>query len=313
MKGLELSQQFYEQYGVPMLEEDFPGVVGLVAVGLAGSGSECFGYDDEISRDHDFEPGFCIFVPDEGIVDNKTFFELERAYSKLPREFMGYTRSLSDPVGGKRHGVIRISDFFAARVGAPDGRLSDKDWFLVPEQSLAEVTNGRIFRDDSGEFTRIRQDLSYLPDNVRLKKLAGNLLNMAQAGQYNYNRCIGRGETAAAQLAAAEFVKSTLNAVFLLNRAYIPYYKWCFRALRDLPLLSQLYDRLEYLISNGNTDEQAMEKVMVIEDICSQIADELRTQELTTYLGTELEGHAYSVNNKITDGHIRNLHILYGV
>lgn len=313
MKGLELSQRFYNQYGAPMLDMEFPHIAGVVALGLVGSGSECFGYDDELSRDHDFEPGFCIFVPDENVVDSRTFFELERAYSKLPGEFMGYSRSSVDPVGGKRHGVIRISDFLISKVGTPDGRLDEKDWFFVPEQSLAEVTNGRLFRDDSGEFSRIREALSYLPDNVRLKKLAGNLLNMAQAGQYNYNRCIGRDETAAAQLAVAEFVKSTLNTVFLLNKTYIPYYKWCFRALRDLPLLSRTYDSLEYLISSGNSPDLAMEKVMVIEDICTQIADELRMQGLTAYAGAELEGHAYSVNNKIKDGHIRNLHILYGV
>ena len=68
MNGLELSRAFYEQYGAPMLHEQFPEVEKLVAVGLIGSGSECLGFDDEVSRDHDFEPGFCLLLPDESVI-----------------------------------------------------------------------------------------------------------------------------------------------------------------------------------------------------------------------------------------------------
>ena len=63
MKGLELSKKYYLEYGLPMLERDFAQYLPFLAIGLVGSGSECLGYDDEISTDHDFEPGFCIFYP----------------------------------------------------------------------------------------------------------------------------------------------------------------------------------------------------------------------------------------------------------
>ena len=59
MKGLELSEKFYLEHGAPMIHSDFPEIESMIAVGLCGSGSECFGFDDEISTDHDFEPGFC--------------------------------------------------------------------------------------------------------------------------------------------------------------------------------------------------------------------------------------------------------------
>ena len=52
MNGLELSRAFYETYGLPMLRTQFPELLPLLAVGLIGSGSECFGFDDEVSRDH---------------------------------------------------------------------------------------------------------------------------------------------------------------------------------------------------------------------------------------------------------------------
>ena len=311
MNGLELSERFYIEYGIPMLQNEFSHLESVVAVGLMGSGSECFGYDDEISRDHDFEPGFCVFVPDE--IDEGDFFQLDKAYRRLPREFMGFKRTVDAPVGGSRHGVFRIGDFFSGKVGTSDGHLQLREWFLVPEQGLAEATNGKIFRDDSGEVSAIRDRLSYYPEDVRLKKLAGNLLVMGQSGQYNYPRCISRGDTAAAQLAVNEFVKSALNVIFLINKKYCPYYKWVFRALKDLPILSELYSDLEYLISSPNDEEIARKKKTIIEKICDEINLELRKEKLTDFGGNETEGHAYSVNNKIKDGNIRNLHILYGV
>lgn len=313
MKGLELAERFYLEFGAPMIHRDFPELEPLIAAGLAGSGSECFGYDDEFSQDHDFEPGFCLFIPDEDMIDSRTAFRLERAYAKLPKEFMGFRRSPLNPVGGNRHGVIRMSEFFKSKTGVSDSRITLKDWFFIPEQSLAEATNGKVFRDDLGRFTAIRRELAYMPEDVRLKKLAGNLLVMGQTGQYNYKRCISRGDTAAAQLVMTEFVRSALNTIFLLNKTYIPYYKWSFRALKDLPLLSSLYGQLEYLISSTNSTDEAVKKEALTEQICASVITVLNDQSITRFSGTEMEGHAYSVNNKVSDEEIRNLHILYAV
>ena len=313
MKGLELSKQFYLQYGAPMIRERFAALESVIAVGLMGSGSECFGYDDPISRDHDFEAGFCLFLPDESVVDRKTAFALERAYAKLPTEFMGVRRQPLSPVGGNRHGVFRICDFLREKTGTPDGVLSLSAWLTLPEQTLAEATNGEVFRDDLGLLTEARARLAYLPEDVRRKKLAGHLLLMGQAGQYNYPRCLFRGETAAAQLAIIEFAQSALHTVFLLNRAYLPYYKWRFRALRELPVLSELHAPLEYLISSGNTPAEAERKKRMAEEIGDTIAKRLRVEGLSDFSGTELEGHAYAVDGTIRNGELRTLHILSGV
>ena len=312
MKGLELSKRFFEEFGLPMLTQQFPDVLPYIAVGLVGSGSECYGYDDDISHDHDFEPAFCIFIPDD-VLDSKTVFRLERAYSKLPMQFMGFERKLISAVGGSRHGVIRMGDFFESKTGRRDGELSIKEWFTVPEYSLSEAVNGEVFLDNYGRFSQIREKLSYFPHDVRLKKLAGNLLLMGQAGQYNYKRCISRGETAAAQLAAFEFVKSALNVIFLLNKTYMPYYKWSFRALRDIPEFSSLSLSLEYLISSGNEEKEATEKSNLIEKTCADIIYEVKKQGYSDFSGDSAEGHAYAVNNEITDSEIRNLHILFAV
>ncbi len=296
-----------------MLKEQFPDVMRFLSAGLVGSGSEVLGFDDEISEDHDFEPGFCLLLPGEDIIDRRTAFLLERAYAKLPKEFMGYQRSMIGPVGGARHGVLRMDEFFQEKIGSPDGILSVGQWMSLPEQTLAEVTGGEVFFDGFGEMTKIRERLKYYPEEIRLKKLAGELLIMAQSGQYNYLRCLKHGEKGAAQLAAIEFAKSTMHTVFLLNRVYEPYYKWSFRAMRELSLLSLEAELLEYLITTDNEEEMAEAKYDVIEGIAADVIDVLIEQGLTKAICGDLEKHAYSVNDLIQDPEIRNLHILAGI
>ncbi len=310
MNGLEMSKAYFEAYGLPMLRERFPGLLPLLAAGLTGSGSECWGYDDEISRDHDFEPGFCLFLPDERTVSRRDAFLLERAYAGLPREFMGCRRGLTQPVGGARRGVLRTAEYFAEKVGSPDGALSLPQWLALPDHALAEAVNGQIFHDGPGEVSGIRSRLAAYPEDVRRKKLAAQLLLMAQSGQYNYARCLRRGETGAAQLAAVEFVRHGMQAVFLLNKIYMPYYKWSFRAMRALPRLSLLAELMEYLITTDNEEETAREKQDVIEGIAADVIEETQRQGLTRAVCGDLEKHAYSVQDGIADASVRSLHIL---
>lgn len=310
MRGLELARAYWEAHGEPMLRAQFPELMPLVAAGLFGSGSECFGYDDEVSRDHDFEPGFMLLLPGEDVVDRRAAFLLERAYAKLPAEFMGFSRSRIAPVGGARHGVMRAADFFSQKVGAPDGTLTLRQWLTVPEHALAEAVNGAVFYDGSGDVSAIRRRLSAYPADVRKKRLAGQLLLMGQAGQYNYPRCLRHGETGAAQLAVVEFVRSAMNAVFLLNGVYQPYYKWAFRAMRELPKFSLLAELMEYLLTTDNDGDLAEAKREVIEGMAADVIAELRRQGLTRADCGDLEKHAWSVNDGVEDAGVRNLHVL---
>ncbi|MBS1456194.1 MAG: DUF4037 domain-containing protein [Clostridia bacterium] len=312
MKGLELAESYYNEFGKKMLEE-FPDIKDKLAVGLIGSGSECFGFDDDISTDHDFEAGFMIFLPGEDVVSRRDAFLLERAYYKLPKEYMGFTRGVLSPVGGNRKGVISTAEFFTDKTGSPDGNLTVREWLSLPENYLAEVTNGKIFCDNYGEVSAIRNRLAYYPEDVRLKKLAGNIITAAQSGQYNYHRCCKHGEQTAAQLAVFEFIKSAVAIKFLLEKRYKPFYKWTFRALRTLPDGEELEKSLNFLITAPNDETFYKKKTEVIENISLKLIEEIKKQNLSDSLSGNLEEHAYKVNGKISDGNIRNMNIFAGV
>ena len=314
MNGLELSKGYYEEFGRPMLEEQFPALLPYLCVGFTGSGSEHYGFDDEVSRDHDFEPGFCIFLPGEDVVDRRSAFQLERAYAKLPKEYGGVRRSQVQPAGGNRNGVIRTADFYTALTGSPDGRLSAEEWLRIPDHALAEAVNGELFFDGYGEVTAIRERLLLMPEDVKLKRLAGNLLLMAQAGQYNYMRCLKHGEPEAAQLSCVEFVQAAMKAFFLLNDRYMPYYKWSFRALRTIFGGDATAEKLSYLLfADPRGEKTAEEKYDMIESTASDFIGLLQDRDLTDAICGDLEKHAYSVNDRIGDSWIRNLHILAAV
>ncbi len=310
MKGLELAERYYRAFGESMIREQFPAWESQIAAGLTGSGSECYGYDDAVSGDHDFEPGFCLFLPGEDRMDRRTAFLLERAYAKLPAEFEGYSRQKMGPAGGQRHGVFRREDYFREKLGCLPAEMTAEDWLRLPDWALAEAVNGKVFRDDTGELSRDRDILSRMPEDIRRKRLAGHLLMMGQSGQYNYCRCLKHGETGAAQLAAGEFVNHAMSTAFLLAKRYRPYYKWSFRALRELPEGEDLARSLEWLLTTENGPGIADDKSYCMEGIASGIIEKLQEQELTKAICGDLEKHAYSVNDGIGDSAIRNLNIM---
>ena len=310
MKGLELAEKYYIAFGESMIREQFPEWEGRIAAGLTGSGSECYGYDDEVSGDQDFEPGFCLFLPGEAEMDRRTAFLLERAYAKLPAEFEGFRRQRMRPAGGQRHGVFRTDDYFREKLGCLPEEMTAEDWLRLPDWALAEAVNGEIFRDDTGEVTRKREILRNMPEDVRRKRLAGHLLMMAQSGQYNYRRCLRHGETGAAQLAAGEFVNHAMSTAFLLEKRYRPFYKWSFRALRELPAGEDLARSLEWLLTTENGPAIAEDKYFCMEGIASGTIEKLQEQGLTGAVCGDLEKHAYSVNDGIRDPAVRNLNVM---
>ena len=307
MRGLDEARRFYEERGRAMLCGQFAEYEGRIAVGLAGHGSQCFGYDDALSRDHDFEIGFCLWLTDED--DAQIGVALSRAYRALGAE-RAAERSL---LGESAVGVRRISDFYRRYTGSSGAPESWQQWMSLPAWALAEATNGEVWRDDLGAFSAIRETLLHgMPEDVRRKKLAARLVTMAQSGQYNYGRCLRHGEAGAAMLALGEFVNAAASCIFLLNRRHMPYYKWCFRALRELETLGDMCEPLEFLLTGENGGENDALKARLVEDICASVLRELRAQGLCRGSGDYLEEHAFALQEQIENPAIRALHVMEG-
>ena len=82
------------------------------------------------------------------------------------------------------------------------------------------------------------------------------------------------------------------------------------RGRKEISLTPREYKLLEYLMTSGNSPEEAEEKSRVIEGIAADVIDVLNEQGLTRAVCTDLEKHAYSVNDSIQDAGLRNMHIL---
>lgn len=305
MRGLDEARRLYEERGREMIRTQFPSCEERIAVGLAGHGSQCFGYDDELSRDHDFEPGFCLWLTDED--DLRFGVALARAYRSLcpegPRE--------RSALGESGVGVRRIGDFYRRYTGSPGAPETWRQWMSLPSWALAEATNGEVWRDDLGEFSAIRETLAHgMPEDVRKKKLAARVIGMAQSGQYNYARCLRHGEAGAAMLALGQFVRDAAETVFLLNRRHMPYYKWCFRALRSLPMLGDMAEPLAFLLTGENGGEGDALKIQLVEDVCASVLRELAAQGLCRGGADYLERPAFEIQAQIRNPEIRAMHIM---
>ena len=277
ISGLELSKCYYETYGKAMLKEQFPEYADRVAAGLVGHGSECLGFDDMWSKDHDFGPGFCLWLTEEDY--EKVGQKMQEAYEALPKAFMGYPARNTSKRGGGRVGVLSIPEFYEEFTG-------NGAWSEMEDEKLAMAVNGEVFDDPLGEFSAIREQLQNgMPFAVWKRRLANAVALTAQAGQYNYGRCKKRNDIVAANLALDEFVREGMRTAYLLNRRYMPYYKWAWRGLENLERLSELKPLFEQVLSSEG------ERESVVEEICARLLEELKRQNLTYGEETFLELH----------------------
>ena len=114
-------------------------------------------------------------------------------------------------------------------------------------------------------------------------------------------------------LALAEFVRQGCEAVFLLNRAHAPYYKWTLRAMQGLPILSEMATPFAFLLNGENDRKGQSLKSEIVEDICGAIAEELARQSLVTLTDDRfLERYALALQRQIREPSLLSLHLMDG-
>lgn len=298
MNAMALSRQYFMEIARPHLQEDFPDLYPSLAAGLAGNGSECFGYDDAISRDHDWGVDFFIWLPEEHF-DQITALQAWKA-ALFDRYPPAHPRTRSEY--GAHLGVMTVGDFYKSLIGFSQGPQTLQDWRRIPEENLAMTVNGEVFMDNAGAFTAVRQRLlEYYPEDLRLKKLAARCMAIAQTGQYNAARCYRRGDYVTLRAVTARFTDSVISAVFLLNRVYKPYYKWAFRRMTALPVLGpELGPELTAVARSPIDDPAAFELLEArLRRICDRLGAELINQGLSSSDDWFFTAHAEEIRQKI--------------
>lgn len=295
-RGMDLARGYYKEYVKPMLLKKYPAYAKRIAVGLSGEGSECLGYDDEYSSDHDFGPGVCLWLTKSDY--DAIGAALSNDYAHLPGEYAGFPVRNSTEHGKNRVGVFEIGDFYRRLTGHPHAPASFSDWMQIPEEALRAAVSGEVFEDELGEFTRRREGFLKYPEEVRLEKLALELGKLAQTGQYNFSRMKRRGDFGAVYLTTAEFIQSAIHAVYLLNQTYMPYYKWKMRGLLDIETAKKVREAIEQLM-RANLMEDGAEKLM--EDICDLIRAEVKRQGFSSGTHSFLEMTKEEVFAFLTD------------
>ncbi len=294
MNTLESNRRFYEEYAAELIHTKFPEYEDRIAVGVAGEGSDCFGYDDHISRDHDFGTGICLWVTDEDM--DRFGYSLSIAYNKLvdSRERRYFTERLRE-----RRGVMRIHDFYSnilrTDCDTENCVMSEEQWMSLDHSCLRTAVNGVIFRDDLGKFSAFRELLlGYYPDRVWRLRLADKLHEYSSSLQVNYARCMARGDSVAAQICRIKGLEAAMELFFLIKRIYPPYYKWTFQALKDLDGQGVFSEKIKELAEtksdpgawkgttyHPNRPNYKDRVVSLSEEIASEIADMLIMSGLT--------------------------------
>ncbi len=236
--GLALCRGYYEDCVAPMIKDRFPAYADRIAAGLVGEGSDCFGWDDAISRDHDWGPDVCLWVTRE--TWDEIGEALTEAYEGLPLEYRGLVRTKSARGAGRR-GVQTIQAFYSRLLGEnawerPEEAKRGMDWRGADDASLAAATNGEVFWDPEGIFSKVRLFLSEgCPEEIRFLKLAQSAALFSQAGQYNYARVCKRGDEVTPRLLWGECLKEAMKLAHFAEGRFAPHDKWLWKSLCGLP------------------------------------------------------------------------------
>lgn len=314
--NLVRSKEFYEKHGKLMIHEYFAEYEKRIAVGLVGEGSDCFGFDDSISMDHDYGIGFCMWLTQQdydviGLELQERYEELLVTYSNSMKTENSEAYQVYNLRLDNRRGVFTINSFCNQILGTQLNYEKNDctDYLAVSEDKLATLTNGEVFFDELGTFTAVRERVQrYYPDKVWRLRLVQSLHEFAQYAQSNYARMMARKDYVTAKLCVAKAIESAIDLVYLLNKTYAPYYKWKMKGLSKLSKLQAVVPLLEEIsvlpiqkaawestVYNAAEINQEDQCICLFEKIAQLLLQELQYQDLVVGNGTFLENYCQQI------------------
>jgi uncharacterized protein DUF4037 len=231
LSGAALARRYYDEVVGPAVAARWPRLPH--AAGRLGSGSEVLGFDDDMSRDHDFGPRVNLLVP-PGMtrqLDAHLAAVLPEAFDGNPTRFA----TTWDPQVRHRVQVDDVPTFVASRTGiGGTERLTVSDWLSLTGQAVLEVTAGPVFVDTAGELTSARRRLAWYPDDVWAYVVATDWARMAQELPF-IGRTADRGDDLGSRVIASRLAGAVMHLAHLLERRWPPYAKWTGTSLKSLP------------------------------------------------------------------------------
>ena len=208
------------------------------AAAALGEGSEILGFDTERSTDHGWGPRAQIFVRADAVESLRA-----RIDARLPETFQGWpVRYYRWQTGRVEHhvGVTTVGEWLTSHLGFdPRVSLTVGAWLGSPQQILLEVTGGTVFRDDSGELTRIREMLAWYPHDLWLWMMASQWQRL-QDDESLIGRTADVGDDLGSRLVAARIAQGAVRLCFLQERRYAPYAKWLGSAFARLDAATEV-------------------------------------------------------------------------
>ncbi len=231
VSGAALSRVYYDEAVRPAITTRWPGLPH--AAGLLGGGSEVLGFDDAVSRDHDWGLRLNLFVPAEVVDQVDDYLD-----TVLPGTFGGHLTRFAltgDPQVRHRVQVETVSSFVASHTGIyASGTLSIADWMSLTGQAILEVTAGPVFLDTTGELTSARERLTWYPEELWTYVVATDWVRLAQELPF-VGRTAERGDELGSRVITARLVGVAIHLAHLLERRWSPYPKWAGTSLARLP------------------------------------------------------------------------------
>ena len=211
------------------------------AAGRLGSGSDVLGFDDVMSRDHDWGCRLTLLVdePDRDAVPQISGLLEE----KLPESYRGFPVRFPvtrEPSRAHKVEVATVAGFAASRLGIdPTGEMSAVDWLVLTGQSVLEVTAGPIFIDRTAELARVRATLHWYPPDVERYVLAAGWQRLSQQMPM-VGRTAVCGDELGSRLLSAQLADDVIWLAFALSRQWPPYAKWRGTAFQALAIAADL-------------------------------------------------------------------------
>lgn len=302
--GLAIAEGYFYEVCYPVLEKQFSEWLPRMAAGLVGEGSECYGFDDRISRDHDFGPSFQIFIPKEDMdVYGKALIDM---VDSLPKSYRGFKARNVSAYGDGRVGVLAIEDFYDKYLSMHRVPDSNRLWLQMEDIPLSTATNGKVFLDNLGQFSQLRNELlAHYPKDVCLKRMAAECMQIAQSGQYNLPRSLQREEYVSAVHALDQFISHYSSFIYLINKTYRPYYKWEHRGLKKLPVLGVYAHRELEKLALVPLKEKPKYALFIVEGLCGKLIEYMKNKQLSTSRSDFLLDHGPELMKRISDEALR--------